>query len=206
MRRRLRRLGGRSMARRPGDDGVAPLTLSPRVLRVGGWVVAILLIAGIAVVVGLLGGDADETGIGAEPSASADAATGPVIAFGTALDLATGEVATDARSDRFAGGDTFVYSVAPSSSAPPSAVYVEVRRVTAGTEEIVQAPVDAQVLPNPAVIAFRVPTEDLLAVFGPGEYRMLIYADPEADPVAEGSFLLVAAPGASPSARPSVAP
>lgn len=205
MRRRLRRLGGRSMARRPGDDSVAPLTPSPRVLRIGGWVVAILLIAGIAVVVGLLGGDADETGIGAGPSASADTATGPVIAFGTALDPATGEVAADARSDRFADGDTFVYSVAP-SSAPPPAVYVEVRRVTAGTEEIVQAPVDAQVLPNPAVIAFRVPTEDLLAVFGPGEYRMLIYADPEADPVAEGSFVLVAAPGASPSGSPSVTP
>jgi hypothetical protein len=200
-------MGARSMARRPGGDGAAPLTLSPRVLRIGGWVVAILLIAGIAVVVGLLGGDADEPLIGGGPSASADTAAGPEIAFGTALDAATGEVATDARTDRFAEGDTFVYSVEPSSSAaPPSAVYVEVRRVTAEAEEIVQAPVDAQVLPNPAVIAFRVPTEDLLAVFGPGEYRMLIYADPEADPVAEGSFILVAAPGAGASANPSVAP
>src|SRR5687767_813717 len=117
MRRRLRRLGGRSMAQRPGDDGSSALKLSPRALRIGGWVAAILLIAGIAVVVGLLGGDADRGPLGASPSASDGAATA-TIAFGTSIDQATGEVAEDARTDRFAAGDTFAYSVALSGTAP----------------------------------------------------------------------------------------
>ena len=176
------------MARRPGEEGSA-LSLSPRARRLGGWVVAILLVAGIAIVVGLLGGDAEEPGVGASPSGSGSAGTAP-IAFGTALDPATGEVAAESQTERFTAGDTFVYSVA--GAEPPAAVYVEVRRTGGGAVEIVQAPVDAQTLPDPSVIAFSVPADDLLGVFGPGEYLMLIYADPEADAIAEGSFLLSA--------------
>lgn len=190
------------MARRPGDDGPSVLNLPPNALRIGGWVVAILLIAGIAIVVGILGGDADTGPLGASPSASGGLGR-PEIAFGTALDHATGEVATDARTDRFAGGDTFVYSV--TSPTPPAEVYVEVRRTGGGAVEIAQAPVDAQPLPDPDVIAFTVPADDLLAVFGPGEYLMLIYGDLAADPLAEGTFTLVGAtvsPAASASASP----
>lgn len=189
------------MARRPGEEG-STLNLSPRALRIGGWMVAILLIAGIAVVVGILGGDAQEPGVGASPSGSGALGTAE-IAFGTALDPASGEVATAARTDRFTAGDAFVYSVA--AAEPPAAVYVEVRRTGGGAVEIAQAPVDAQTLPDPDVIAFSVPAEDLLAVFGPGEYMMLIYADPEADPIAEGTFLLVTT-AASPSTSASASP
>ena len=53
-------------------------------------------------------------------------------------------------------------------------------------------------MPNPNVIAFRVPTDDLLAVFGPGTYLMLIYAETGGEPIAEGSFELVSA-AASPA-------
>ena len=190
------------MARRPGDDGSSVLNLPPNALRIGGWVVAILLIAGIAVVVGIIGGDAETGPLGASPSGPA-AAGAPAIAFGTALDPASGEVAADARTDRFAAGDTFAYSVA--SPTPPTEVYVEVRRTGGGAVEIAQAPVEAQLLPDPDAIAFTVPADDLLAVFGPGEYLMLIYDDPEADPLAEGTFVLVAAavsPAASASASP----
>jgi hypothetical protein len=188
------------MARPPGGLD-APFGLSPRALRIAGWLVAAILIVGIAVVVGLLGGDADETGVGAGPSGSPDS-TGSAIAFGTTLDPVTGEVAADARTDRFSAGDTFAYSVAPSGT-PPAAVYVEVRRTGGGAVEVVQAPVDAQPLSNPEVIAFAVPPGpgDLLAVFGPGEYLMLIYADPEDEPIAEGTFTLVG-PDASPAASP----
>ena len=49
----------------------------------------------------------------------------------------------------------------------------------------------------------RRPADDLFEVFGPGEYLMLIYADPALDPIAEGSFILVGAPAASPSASAS---
>lgn len=205
MRRQLRRMGGRSMARRPGADGATPLTLSPRALRIGGWVVAILLVAGIAVVVGLFGGDADTGPLGASPSASSSLATGTV-AFGTSIDQATGEVAEGAGTDRFVAGDTFAYSVALSGT-PPDPVFVEVRRTGGGLVEIVQSPADGrQALEYPPALAFDVPADDLFEVFGPGEYLMLIYADPAVDPIAEGSFILVGAPAASPSASASVAP
>jgi hypothetical protein len=198
MRRRFHSLRGRTMARRPGGERTV-LDFSPRALRIAGWVVAFLLIAGIAVVVGLLGGDGDEAGIGAPPSGSPEAAGSSVISFGMELDAATGEVTAGARTDRFAAGDSFNYSVTPSGT-PPAAVYVEVRRTGGGAVEIAQAPVDAQELPNPDVIAFTVPADDLLAVFGPGEYLMLIYADPQAEPLAEGTFHLV---GPTESASPS---
>jgi hypothetical protein len=189
------------MARPPGGVD-APFNLPPRALRIAGWIVAAILIVGIAVVVGLLGGDADGTGVGPPPSGSLDDATGSAIAFGTALDRVTGEVSADARTDRFAAGDSFNYSVAPSGT-PPAVVYVEVRRTGGGAVEVAQAPVDAQELPNPGVIAFTVPADDLLAVFGPGEYLMLIYADPDEEPLAEGTFVLVGASD-SPSASPAL--
>ena len=185
------------MARRPGDDD--PLVLSPRARRIAGWVAAAVLVGGIALAFRLLGGNGDGTEVALLPSGSA-ASTAATISFGTALDPATGEVAADARSDRFAEGDPFVYSVEP-SGAVPAAVFVEVRRTSGGPTEVVQAPVDAQPLPNPSVIAFSVPAADLLAVFGPGQYAMLIYADPEGDPIAEGSFELVA-PAGSPAVSP----
>jgi hypothetical protein len=193
------------MARRPGNDAAAAVTLPPRVQRIGGWVVAILLIAGIAVVVGLFGGDADTGPLGVSPSASGSAAT-PTLVFGTSIDQATGQVAEGARTDRFLVGDTFAYSVALSGT-PPDPVFVEVRRTGGGAVEIVQTPVDGrQPLEYPPSLAFDVPADDLFEVFGPGEYLMLIYADPEVDPIAEGSFVLVAAPGANPSASASQAP
>jgi hypothetical protein len=198
-------MGGRSMARRPGGDGAAPLTLSPRVLRIGGWVVAILLVAGIAVVVGRFGGDADTGPLGASPSASGSVATATV-AFGTSIDVAIGGVAAGTSTDRFVAGDTFAYSVALSGTSPDP-VFVEVRRTGGGVAEIVQSPVDGrQPLEYPPALAFDVPADDLFEVFGPGEYLMLIYADPALDPIAEGSFILVGAPAASPSASASVAP
>jgi hypothetical protein len=200
MRQRLRtfRERERPMARRPGDD--ARVTLSPRSRRIGGWLAAILLIVGIAVVLRVLGGNGDGAPIGTAPSGSASAGAAPEIAFGTALDPASGQVADAARTDRFVAGDIFSYSVAP-SGAVPSAVYVEVRRTSGETEEIVQEPVDPQPLPDPNVIAFRVPAEDLLAVFGPGTYVMLIYAEPAGQPIAEGTFELVSA-DTSPSPSP----
>jgi hypothetical protein len=196
MRQRLRPFGDRAMARRPGDDDSLPL--SPRARRIGGWVAAALLIGGIALAFRILGGNGDGTVVDPSPSGSTGSSA-PAITFGTALDPETGEVAADARTERFAEGDTFVYSVAP-SGIPPDAVYVEVRRTDGGVVEIAQEPVDPDPLPNPEVIAFTVPTADLLAVFGPGTYVMLIYADPAGNPLAEGTFELIAppqSPGAS---------
>lgn len=196
MRRRLRS----GMARRIGEDGA--LRLSPRAMRIGGWVVAVLLIVGVAVVVGLIGGDGDGDGAGVSPSptGSTGGAAAP-ITFGTALDEATGAVAEESETDRFADGDSFVYSV-DSIGGVPAQVYVEVRRSGGGDAAVVQAPVDAQALPNPQVIAFSVPAADLLDVFGAGDYTMLIYADPAQAPIAEGGFEL-AESGPSPVSSPS---
>src|SRR5919108_241061 len=141
MRRRLRPTGSHPMARRPSDDGRA-LTLSPRIMRIGGWIVAIAIIAGIAVVVGVLGGDADGAPTGASPSGSGTGGTVP-ITFGTAIDQATGQIPDDARTDRFTVDDTFAYSAAPPGPLPDP-VYVEVRRTGGGAVEIVQAPSGAQ--------------------------------------------------------------
>ena len=183
------------MARRPGDDDSLPL--SPRARRIGGWIAAALLIGGIALAFRILGGNGDGTVVDPSPSGSTGSSAQGVT-FGTALDPATGEVAADARTERFVEGDTFVYSVGP-SDAPPDAVYVEVRRTDGQEPVIAQAPVEAQPLSNPNVIAFEVAARFLFADFGPGTYLMLIYTDPAGDPLAEGSFELIA-PLVSPSA------
>ena len=203
MRRRFRSIRGRTMARRPGDDGPI-LDLSPRALRIGGWVVAFLLIAGIAIVVGLLGGDADSGPLGASPSASSGPATASIV-FGTSIDQAAGEVPEDARTDRFAAGDTFAYSVSVADTAPDP-VFVEVRRTGGGALETVQTPVQGeQQLEFPPALAFDVPADNLFVAFGPGDYLMLIYADPDAEPLAEGTFHLVG-PAESGAPSSSVSP
>jgi len=201
MRQRLRPFRDRVMARRPGDEDSLPL--SPRARRIGGWIAAAVLIGGIALAFRLLGGNGDGTVVDPTPSGSTGSSA-QTVTFGTALDATTGEVAADAQTSRFADGDLFVYSVPP-TGVIPDPVFVEVRRTGGGTVETVQAPVGEQDLPDPTVIAFTVPTALLLADFGPGEYLMLIYAAPTGDPIAEGTFELVA-PLVSPAVSPSSSP
>ncbi|MGH2445811.1 MAG: hypothetical protein ACRDGD_07210 [Candidatus Limnocylindria bacterium] len=183
------------MARRPTEEG--RFNLSPRARRIGGWVVAALLIGGIAVVVRVLGGDGTGVVPGTSPSASGVAAL--EIHFGTALDATSGEVADAARTDRFASGDSFVYSVR-TEGTPPAVVYVEVERTGGGDPGMVQTIEDGeQELPDPSVIAFTVPADNLFEVFGAGEYLMRIYAEPTGAPLAEGSFELVSPVEESPA-------
>lgn len=203
---RLRPLRARVMARRPGFD--RRFSLSPRERRILGWVVAVVLVIGIAVVVGLLGGEADGAPAGAGGSPSASAGTALEIAFGTAIDPATGEVAVDARSNRFASPDAFAYSVRP-ASAVPATIYVEVERTGGGTPEVVQGAAndwDQTVASGSTTIAFTVPAANLLRDFGPGDYRMRIFYDPAGTaPIAEGAFILVGDPvptSGTPSASP----
>ena len=192
MRERFGRFGSRRMARRPGDG--EGFTLSPRARWIVGWIAALLLVVGVAFAVGILGGNGDGTPVGASPGQSGSAPGDPApIAFGTALDDSTGRVAEQAAAARFTGGDTFAYSVDQGAGTVPGAVYVEVRRTAGGDAGVVQEPVNAQALADPAVIAFAVPADDLIAAFGPGTYEMLIYAEPGGDPLAEGQFELAAA-------------
>jgi hypothetical protein len=201
------------MARRAeGDDR---FTLTPRGRRVAGWLAALLLVLGIAAVVRFLGGNGDGAPLGAGSSGSPGASAGalPEIAFGTAIDPATGQVAESARTDTFAAGETFAYSVTPGEDVPAE-VFVEVRRTGGGHIGVAQEPVEGQPLPDPRAVAFTVPVDNLLEVFGAGEYLMLIYAEPGGgSPIAEGSFELVstagsgaAQPSGSESASPSTSP
>jgi len=194
MRQRLNRMRPQSMARRPGDDG--RFTLSPRARQIGGWLAVLVIVLGIAAAVRLFGGNADGDAPLTSPSAPTGGALLPVT-FGTALD-AERLVPDDAVTNRFARGDTFAYAVPDAAAA--TAVYVEVRRTS--PSEVLQAPTDAQQIPGaPARIGFTVPAANLLEVFGPGSFTMLIYLDPESDPIAEGSFELIE-PLASPSGTP----
>jgi hypothetical protein len=205
MRQRLRPLRARFMARRSGLDG--RFSLSPRERRILGWVVALVLVLGIALVVRVVGGDADGAPVAADGSASPSAVTALEIAFGTAIDPATGEVAVDARTNRFAAPDPFAYSVRPPAPVPTT-IYVEVERTGGGTLEIVQGPDsdwEQTVADGSATIAFTVPAANLHTDFGPGEYRMRIFETPDAAPMAEGAFVLVADPAPA-STSPSAAP
>ncbi|HET8776171.1 MAG TPA: hypothetical protein VFN76_00790 [Candidatus Limnocylindria bacterium] len=208
MRQRINRWRPRSMARRP--DGDDRFSLSPRARRIAGWLAALLLVLGIAAVVRFLGGNGDGTPVGAAPSGSASPASdAAAITFGTAIDPATGQVAEAARAESFTAGETFAYSVEP-GAALADPVYVEVRRTGGGPVGVVQEAVDDQDLPDPRAIAFTVPVDNLLDVFGSGEYLMLIYAEAggTGDPLAEGTFELVsAAPGSPvPSTSASASP
>lgn len=175
------------MARRPGDRG---LSLSPRARRIAGWVAAVVLVAGIAIGVRLVGGSGDGSpGGGATASASASEAL--PITFGTSLDPATGLVATASRTTRFADGETFAYAV-PGLQPPPATVYVKVERIEEGEFEVVQPPAQQAIAAGAAVTAFSVPAAALLEAFGPGEYRMRVYLAPsDQQPAAEGTFSLV---------------
>jgi hypothetical protein len=205
MRQRLQPMRLRSMARRLGED--RRFALSPRDRRIAGWLAAAAVFIVIAVVVGILGGNADGTPVAPGTSATASASAAATVRFGTALDAASGMVSAEAETNRFAAGDTFAYSVEAEGTVPAT-VYVGVERTAGGAQEVVQSATEdgLQDVPDGAIaIAFTVPATNLLDAFGPGEYRMTIFTDPTAAPIAEGTFVLVeVAPSGSvaPSASP----
>lgn len=202
MRERLRPFRRRSMARRPGEESGFRPSLRDR--RVIGWIAAAAVVIGIAVVVGLLGGNGDGAPVAPAASGGPSGAAGQDITFGTALDSTTGEVVADTRTTRFTARDTFAYSIDPPDPVPRT-VYVQVERIGGGPVEVVQTAAEdgVQTVPegSPAV-AFAVAASTLLEVFGPGQYRLRIYADPTAAPLGEGTFELVG-PDPSATAAPS---
>lgn len=205
MRQRLRPLRARVMARRPGENG--RFTLSPSERRLLGWVAAAVIVIGIAIVVGVLGGNGDGSPVDPDASTASGAASPVPIAFGTELDPTTWQVLAGSATDRFVEGDLFAYSVGPTATAPAT-VYVEVVRTGGDAEEVVQAATPDGDQPVPAgrpAIAFSVPATNLFAAFGPGAYRMRIFLDPAAEPFAEGTFTLVGDVGPA-SAAPSASP
>ncbi|CAN5335908.1 hypothetical protein BH24CHL10_BH24CHL10_02280 [soil metagenome] len=197
MRQRFRPLRARVMAHRQDADGGG--IRSPQTRWIWGGIAVALLIGGAALASQLLGGNDDGTLL--DPSPSGSAASGTVaITFGTALDSATNEVAADARTDQFSESDAFVYSV-PVAGTVPDAVYVEVRLAGDVSAAPVQDPVRPQPVTTTNAISFSVTAAALLADFGAGQFRMLIYADPAAEPIAEGTFTLIE-PDGTPTPSP----
>jgi hypothetical protein len=182
------------MARRSNADGRVELT--PRVRTIAGWIVAILIVIGAAFFVGRLGSP-DAPGTAGSGSPASATPTFLAIAFGTGLDAATGEVAVDLQTGRFAAGDRFVYSVRPDGPPGADELYVEVIRLGPDQTSIpVQTPAPQPISPEAAVIAYDVPADWLIDDFGPGTFLMRIYLEPGGSPIAEGQFELVA-PAAS---------
>lgn len=178
------------MARPAGTDGW--LDLSPRARTGVGWAATVLLLVAVAAFVGFLGGDGDGVALGPGGSGTASGSSVAPIAFGTAIDTNSGEVAIPTGSDRFVASDSFAYSARSGAAEPGGMVQVEVIRVAGGTEETVQQRA-AQRLAGPrGVIAFQVPADVLFRDFGPGDYLMRIYLAGKSAPVAEGRFSLVA--------------
>ena len=176
------------MARRPGNGG--RFRLSPRARQLAGWVAALLLVLGIAGAVRLLGESGDEGAVVPSPSGAGGPATLAIV-FGTELS-AERVIPVGARTTSFERGDTFAYAV---GGEPADAVYVEVERADGGPLEVVQAPIEAQAIPDaPALIGFTVPAAALLDAWGVGAYVMRIYLEPDGKPIAEGRFVLAEAP------------
>lgn len=182
------------MARRP--DGSRRALLPPRARSIAGWVAALAIIGAVALFVGILGGDPGGSAVDSEPPRPTGGQP-QEIRFGTALDPATGEVATEAETGRFVISDTFAYSYRP-AEPPPTTVWVEVRRGADGAGEAVQESAAHRLADEALVIAFAVPASALFEDFGTGPFQMRIYLGRDEPPAAVGSFELIAA-SSSPS-------
>ena len=181
-----------------GPDGASRFTMSPRARRIAGWVAALAIIGGIALVVRFLGGNADGTSVVPPASPSPTLGETAGIRFGTALDAETHEVAAGAETDRFVPSDRFAYSFRP-ATAPPETIWVEVRRGADGAGEAVQEPAPHALAADALVIGFEVPASALFEDFGTGPFQMRIFLEADGAPAAVGTFELVAtAPSASP--------
>jgi hypothetical protein len=170
--------------RRPGPG--------PRARTWLGWGAAAAAVALVAFFVGRGG---PEAGI-ASPTPSPSSAP-LTVTFGTALDPVSGEAINP--TERFRVGDLIAYSVRLSAAAGVDHIRVEIVRIEADGETVVQPPSTQGVVSASNIIAFTfaVPTSKLLTDWGPGDYGMRIYLPNAARPFATGRFTLVATPAAS---------
>lgn len=158
-----------------------------------GWAAGVVA---IGLVVFLIGRAGSEAGL-PSPTPSPSAAGPLVIAFGTALDPASGEAVNP--TDRFRADDPIAYSVRLAAPPGVDTILVEIVRLEAEQETVVQPPSTQGIDASSRVIGFTfaVPTSDVLASWGPGDYVMRIYLPGAADPIAAGRFTLVETPLAS---------
>ncbi|MGH2356633.1 MAG: hypothetical protein ACRDGJ_01295 [Candidatus Limnocylindria bacterium] len=173
---------------RPVAGSPPRIDLGPRSRVMAGWLAALLLVAGVAFVVGRLGDQAGGSAASLQPAASG---TGGLLAisFGTVLG-ADGQVDPASRTERFAAGDNFAYSL---DLAPPPGgqVYVEVVQVAGGASGPIQTPAPQTLPEGRRTVGFQVAAQALLDAFGPGEYVMRIYGSAAGAALGEGRFVLL---------------
>jgi hypothetical protein len=157
-----------------------------------GWGAALAAVLVVAFIVGRAG---PEAGL-SSPTPSPTPAP-MTIAFGTALDAASGEAINP--TERFRAGDPIAYSVGLAAPPGVDSILVEIVRLEGDAETVVQRPSRQGIVASSSLIAFKfaVPTSDLLTAWGPGDYAMRIYLPNAAAPFATGRFTLVASLTAS---------
>ena len=189
---RFGRRRGRSSQARPmaAEQRQGP---GPRARTWLGWVAAAF---GVAVVAFLVGRAGSESGL-PTPTPSPSAAGPVTIEYGTALDPASGEAVEP--TQRFRAGDRIAYSVRLPAPPGVDTILVEIARLEADGETVVQPPAEQGIVATSPVFGFSfgVPTSELLDAWGPGEYAMRIYLPGTAAPIAAGRFTLVETPVAS---------
>ena len=186
-RRALRR--GRGFQARPILAAERRYGAGPRRRAWLGWLAVAASITVVAFIAGRVGLELDLP----SPSPSPSEAAPLPIAFGTALDAASGEATQ--LTQRFRAGDRIAYSVRLDAAPGVDTILVEIVRLEGEAETVVQAPAEQGIVATSRVIAFTfaVQTGELLAAWGPGSYAMKIYLG-AADPVAVGRFTLVETP------------
>ena len=153
-----------------------------------GWLVAAALLVALAFVVG---GPAAEQGLLGSQSSPTPTASGALpIRFGLALDPDTQRAVQRTRS--YAPGQTFAYSVTLAQPPATSDIFVEVERIS-GRPRVVQERSIQHITAGRRTFSFSVPTDDLLAAWGPGRFEMRIYLGRADVPIAMGRFRLIVA-------------
>jgi hypothetical protein len=196
-------MGNRTRRSRFGLGGARRLQARPMLAaarrgpgpRMSTWLGWAATAAGLAVVAFFVGRAGSEVGV-ASPTPS-PSPTAPTISFGTALDAVSGQAT--ALTDRFRAGDPIAYSVHLAAGPGVDHILVEIIRVDANGQTVVQPQSRQGVVATSRTIAFTfaAPTSDLLTAWGPGNYVMRMYLPNAATPFATGAFTLVETPAAS---------
>jgi hypothetical protein len=146
------------------------------------------VLVALAVIVGRPG--AEQEVLSSTPSPTPTPPLG--IVFGTALDPDSG-VAVGS-TNRFRAGDPFAYSVTLDAAPGIDSILVEIDKLGIGGRDVVQEPSVQHILPSSPTFAFQVQTDDLLRAWGDGTFEMRIFRAGDADPLAVGTFVLIATP------------
>jgi hypothetical protein len=163
------------------------------------WGVAGALLVVLAFIVG---GPAAEMGLlGSRSSPIPSASARLPIRFGLALHPDTQRAVERVR--RFHAGQQFAYSVTLDRPATTSSIFVEVAAIGGNAPRVVQEKSMQHITEGRRTFAFTVPTDNLLAAWGGGQFEMRIFVDRQDAPVAVGRFRLVVAPAQSPTPSPS---